>query len=176
MSLFDRARDVVKGKAQDVAAKFEGSYRERLEGDLEDKKNEIERMEEALRIAMDEWASKSAALAEREAELGKYYLIPRVYVWRPVVVVGIALILYAGFWASGKNKSLTPGVVEPVVEVGYKPSSSVVGGKPSIGECMNKGRKYYMDLGSYPTLSSGEKAEYVIHSACLKSDGMAFGS
>lgn len=93
MGFFDHFRDAVSGKAKAISNNIESSYRERLGEELVNKKNEIKEMEEALQLAMDDMAEKAVALSKRESELGRYYLIPKIYVKVLVVLVVFALAI-----------------------------------------------------------------------------------
>jgi hypothetical protein len=147
MGFFDKMRGTVGGKAEELSAKVAQSYREHLGEELLKKQKELIALEARLK-------SREDIVSKREANLKKYYLLPRLYIQLPIALVSLILVynVYQAF--------------KPEIKTESGPANSV---------CFVMGVAYYTAIGSYPKLSTGEDADSKIEGMCGRSNGMAFG-
>lgn len=165
MGLIDKLRGSVTGKAKEISEKVAESYREHIG-------EELGRKQEELRILEVQIKLREENIAEREAKLSKYYLIPRFYINIPIGLIALTA-MYFGY------KALTPGINTRPPQAGISPADATSNAPstelmPSYSACVSKGVAYYQEIGSYPYLSTGEDARKKVEGNCNRSR-MAFG-
>ena len=79
MSFGEKVKDSIYKKSRDVSEKLNQQYRDHLGEELVEKKMKLSALEEALDQSEKE-------LSERENNLKKYYLIPRIYLQIPLFI------------------------------------------------------------------------------------------
>ena len=167
MSFGDKIIDSVSQKSRDLSEKVSQKYREHV-GD------ELVKKEEVLRKKEADLDLREKEISERERKLKKYYLLPRLYIQAPLMVV-FAFGLFSMYdtirpmFSTSHSGSASPGSASTN---GPTPASSQ--GAASSGGCVSKGISYYKEIGSYPALSTGENAESKVQGMCDRSNGAAF--
>lgn len=165
MGLLEKWRGAVGGKAIELSDKFTESYREHLGDVLLKKQSELEAFAAELK-------SRDVNISEREASLGKYYLIRRTHM-NLMIWVTIVAIAYFGYYAVKSKLSIGPSV-KGATSINSIPRSEAVESTSLYASCQLKGVAYYKDIGSYPYLSTGEDAKKKVEGMCRRSGGMAF--
>lgn len=138
-------------------------YRNRLEDSFITK-------QARLRQSQSDLDEREQLIQEREKNLAKYYLIPKLYINSIILLAVAVLILIAyvqqDFAIQEDSRTITQTDNESVEA---EENISV-----DSGSCIRRGIQYYKDIGSYPTLSTGESAKLHIAKACVNSKGMVF--
>jgi hypothetical protein len=165
MGLLDKWRGAVGGKATELSGKFTESYREHVGEALLKKQSELEAFAAELK-------SRDVNISEREANLGKYYLVRRTHI---NLLIGVAIVAaaYFGYYAVESKLSIGPSV-KSATSGSSSPGSEAVESTSLYATCQLMGVAYYKDIGSYPYLSTGEDADKKVEGMCRRSGGMAF--
>lgn len=166
MGLVDKLRVAMGGKAKALSNKVVQSYRDHLGDELLKKQQDVEELAAQLN-------SRDVEISSREANLKKYYLVPRAYINVPIGLVLLAAV-YFGYKALTPENS-TDSTKQSAATVDGTSMSRDAEGVPSYSACISKGIAYYKEIGSYPLLSTGEDARKKIEGMCRRSNGMAFG-
>jgi len=170
MSIVDRLRGAVRERTKVVSERVTQSYRDKLGENIVKRQSELEALEKTLE-------TRERAILEREANLREYYFVPRRYVVVPMTIFFL-VVMYFGVKAISPvfEKAATTSVSSTASETR---ESSPLGGSsentiPSYSACVSKGVSYYKEMGSYPTLSTGEDALTKVRDNCGRSS-LAFG-
>jgi hypothetical protein len=151
--------DKIQEQAREMADKLKRQYQQRMGEELAAKKRELDERENSL-------DRRERDIAQREATLAKYFLVPRIYVHAPLAIlfcvaaVGVYLAL----------KPVSPSIPR---ENSQSTATSSIDLEPDYGTCVQRGIRYYKEIGSYPVLSSGADAESQVREMCSNS-GFAF--
>jgi hypothetical protein len=163
MGLVDKLRGTIGDKAKEITDKVAQSYRERLGEDLLKQQEELRALEAQLNL-------RAENISEREANLRKYYLMPRLYI---NIAIGLAILvaIYFEYQVLTQGGNSEPSL-RSISSIDSTPSSQDT--KPVPTDCVTKGIAYYMEIGSYPKLSTGEDARTKVVGMCVRSGGVAF--
>jgi hypothetical protein len=166
MGIGDKLIGAVGDKSREISEKLSQKYRDHVGEELSKKQTQLDAMKENL-------AEREKAIAEREVNIRKFYLIPKRYIDIPIA--GVFLVaLYFGFQffspLAGSSTNSSSSVSNSPVD------NSPARATPTHSTCVQKGIAYYKEIGSYPSLSTGEDAENKVEGMCRRSQGLAFGS
>jgi hypothetical protein len=146
-------------KPLEVADAVKEKHREYIGAELAKKAKDLDELKASLE-------RREAAVSSREANLKKYYLVPRAVVYVPVFV-----LLCAGAIFMYVNRPQSEDSDSAAAISDAQPSATR---EPSSSACVQNGIKYYKEIESYPILSSGEDAELRVREMCSRSS-FAFG-
>ena len=151
--------DKLKEKSRDIADALKQQYRRHIGEELAEKAQSLTDRGTSL-------DRREKDISEREKRLAKYYLIPRIYIQVPV----FAAVCVGAYFAYNAVRPLLP---ESGIDAAPSESDSPGPSEPGYSTCVQRGTKYYKEIGSYPVLSSGEDAEVKVRQMCSNS-GFAF--
>lgn len=155
MSLIESISDKSRNISQKVAQK----YRDHLGEEL----NQKEQILKSLQIELE---LREKAISDREKNIRKYYMVRRSFINIPIGLAIIAGIFY--FYQSLKPAPLvtTRSIAPSESTATTSPSNEASTGESDYTRCMKRGIAYYEGIGSYPRLSTGERALNKIEAAC----------
>jgi hypothetical protein len=90
-----RLQDAFKEKSQEISQSLGQKYRTHVGEELAQKEKELRAREAALHAREEQLRSREKNLAARESKLNRFYLLPKSYVWLPLVL----LVLIGSVWA-----------------------------------------------------------------------------
>ena len=166
MGLGDKLIEALGGRSREISEKISQKYRDHVG-------EELSKKQEGLDALKADLAAREKAIAEREARIGKFYLIPKRYIDVPIAVM-FFVTLYFGyqFFSPMLGSSRTPSSSASNSPVENSPARAT----PTHSTCVQNGIAYYKEIRSYPRLSTGEDAENKVEGMCRRSQGLAFGN
>lgn len=150
-------------KKQEVSDVIFRHYRDNLEDRLIKKQDQLMQLQSDL-------DDRATLIQKREKNLTKYYLVPRLYVNSVIALVVLAVIFLAFLERSRVLR--TESIVK--TQADNSPSVTEEDIQEAGEECYKRGVKYYEEIGSYPTLSTGESADEMVIGYCINTKGTGF--
>jgi hypothetical protein len=167
MAFGEGIRDAIKEKSKKISDTLSEKYRERIGMELAEREQKLSVRETEYVERVRHLDALENELVQREKELHRNFLVPKVYVFVPLLLVVAA----AGVFTAMHLQTPAVGPAGTTAAPGHVESQSV----PSEGSCNARGIAYYREIGSFPRLSTGEDAERKVRDMCSRSNGLAFG-